>query len=97
MPGVQFPEGGAIYRAYKARWEAEAKKTAQEAANACNVQYLFNTPAILQTIAVDGSEEFESAQSSYDFIIALTEFIEEKENDFKSGYTFEQVGTEAYR
>jgi hypothetical protein len=51
MPGVQFPEGGKIYRAYKARWEAEAKRTAMAAAaSVVNVADLFAIPPSLSNI-----------------------------------------------
>jgi hypothetical protein len=60
MPGIGYPEGGAIYRAYKQEWETNAHKTAKNEASKC-IGDLFTKPEELIKLAPTTTEEENSS------------------------------------
>ena len=99
MPNSFNPDGGDIYQAYKARWEAAAEKTAlnQAQTRTDNINNLYSMPDCLRLIAEDNSEEpDETLETYYTLLSNLATYIQEKIVTFKQDYSIEQIEKGAY-
>lgn len=103
MPGLGYPEGGEIYRAYKARWEASAAEQAEQQALNKNIEELFSMPECIALIGEDKlstdsdyNKDDTSLDECYDELINLANFIQDKLVAFKQDYSIEQIEKNDY-
>lgn len=105
MPGLGYPEGGEIYRAYKARWEASAAEQAEQQAlkEVKNIEDLFSMPECIELIGEDKlstdsdyNKDNTSLDECYDELIDLANFVQDKLVVFKQDYSIEQIEKNDY-
>ena len=106
MPGLGFPQGGEIYRAHKARWEADAAITAEAVAKASvkSIEELFSIPECIKNIGKDiltvdkanPQDKNTALDSCYDELLDLANFIQDKVVAFKQDYSIEEIEKNTY-